>query len=269
MTDTEPRSGPAHGGASASNDAPVALVTGAAIRVGRAIASILAAAGYRVWIHHHRSTAQAGELHEQLRLRDPGALPPVGADLLDPAARARLVAAVLDPAGPAGGRMDLLVNNAASFEHGAFVDRDDADLRRVLELNLVAPLSLTRGLAAALRAGPGSVVNVLDVGGVHPWPDYLDHCTAKAALHAATRGLAAELSPVRINGVAPGTVAWPEQLDDPQRRHAIVEQIPRGRIGTPDDVAEAVLFFARSPHVTGQILAVDGGRLAAVGGRRP
>ena len=89
------------------------------------------------------------------------------------------------------------------------------------------------------------------------------------ALLAATRGLAVELAPVRVNGVAPGTVAWPEGLDDPERRRAIVEGIPLGRIGTPADVADAVLFLARSRHVTGQILAVDGGRLAAAGGRRP
>lgn len=248
---------------------PVALVTGAAIRVGRAVATALGEAGYRVWLHHHRSEAEAHALRAALAAKDPDGLPCVAADLLDPASRDRLMRSVLDPAGPARGRLDLLVNNAASFERGPFTARRDEDLRRVLELNLVAPLSLARAAAPALRQGPGSIVNILDVAAVHPWPEYLDHCTAKAGLLAATRGLAVELAPVRVNGVAPGTVAWPPALDDPAHRQAVVDAIPLGRIGTPQDVADAVLFFARSGHVTGQILAVDGGRLAAAGGRRP
>lgn len=251
-------------------DAPIALVTGAAVRVGRAIATALAAEGFRVWIHHHRSSEAAAELHAALGADD-GAppLPLLAADLLDEGQRRRLAERVLDPAGPGGGRLDLLVCSAASFERGPFLSRSDDDLRRVLELNLVAPLSLARALTPALARGPGSIVNILDVAAMHPWPEFLDHCTAKAALLAATRGLAVELAPVRVNGVAPGTVDWPEGLIDPAARRAIVEQIPLGRIGTPADVAEAVLFLARSRHVTGQSIAVDGGRLAAAGGRRP
>ncbi|MCA9707720.1 MAG: SDR family oxidoreductase [Myxococcales bacterium] len=248
---------------------PVALVTGAAIRVGRAIAVALCEAGYRVWLHHHRSEVEARALHAALSATEGAPLPLVAADLLDEGSRRALMTTVLDPAGPAGGRLDLLVNNAASFERGAFTARDDHDLRRVLELNLVAPLSLARAAASALVPREGSIVNILDVAAVHPWPEYLDHCTAKAGLLAATRGLAVELAPVRVNGVAPGTVAWPPGLDDPARRQAIVDAIPLGRIGTPADVADAVLFLARSRHVTGQILAVDGGRLAAAGGQRP
>lgn len=254
-----------------TSDAPVALVTGAAIRVGRAIASALAAAGYRVWIHHLRSGDAAAELHAALTANPETAdpLPPIAADLTDEDARRRLAETVLDHTGPALGRLDLLVSNAAGFERGPFLSRTDADLRRVLELNLVAPLSLARALAPALERGPGSIVNILDVAGVHPWPEFLDHGTAKAALSFATRGLAVELAPIRVNGVAPGTVEWPADLTEPAARRAIVEQIPLGRIGTAQDVAEAVLFLARSRHVSGQILAVDGGRLAAAGGRRP
>ncbi|HEY8380058.1 MAG TPA: SDR family oxidoreductase, partial [Nannocystis sp.] len=170
----------------------------------------------------------------------------------------------------AGGRVDLLVNNAASFEHGRLMARSDADLRRVLEVNLVAPVSLARALAPALTAAGGAVVNILDVAAVQPWRGYLDHCTAKAGLAMATRALAVELAPaVRVNGVAPGTVAWPE--DDPRYaagsavRERILRAIPLGRIGRPEDVAEAVLFLASSSFITGQVLAVDGGRLAGGG----
>ncbi|MEM7154012.1 MAG: SDR family oxidoreductase [Myxococcota bacterium] len=251
-------------------DAPVALVTGSAIRVGAAITTALAEAGYRVWMHHHRSGEAATQRHASLsEASTPPPLGPVAADLMDEAQRRSLARTVTDPQGPAGGRLDLLVNNAAGFERGPFLERGDGDLRRVLELNLIAPLSLARACAPALQARGGAIINILDVAGVHPWPEYLDHCTAKAGLLAATRGLAVELAPLRVNGVAPGTVDWPAELDTPDRQRAIIDEIPLGRIGTPADVAAAVVFFAGSRHVTGQILAVDGGRLAAAGGRRP
>lgn len=237
----------------------MALVTGGAVRVGRAIVDALGQAGYRVWVHHCRSDPPAVR----------GAITgTIAADLLVDAERARLCATVLAPHGPTAGRLDLLVNNAAGFERGAFVDRSDDDLRRVLELNLVAPLSLVRACVPALRATSGNVVNVLDVAGVHPWPEHLDHCTSKAALELATRALAVELAPVRVNGVAPGTVAWPERMrDDADARRRVEAGIPLGRIGTPQDVAGAVVFLASAPHVTGQVLAVDGGRLAGIAGR--
>ncbi|PCC69823.1 pteridine reductase [Nannocystis exedens] len=248
--------------------APIALVTGAAVRVGRAILTRLAGAGYRVWLHYHRSEAAAAELAEELGARCVGT---IQADLAAEPARAALAVRVLDPQGPAGGRLDLLVNSAASFERGEFTARSDDDLRRVLEVNLVAPLSLVRALAPALTAARGAVVNILDVAGLQPWRGYLDHCTAKAALLMATKALAIELAPaVRVNGVAPGTVAWPEEGDPrfaegSEIRARIMRAIPLRRIGTPEDVAETVLFLARSAFVSGQVIAVDGGRSAAGG----
>lgn len=244
-----------------------ALVTGGAVRVGRAIARRLAEAGYRVWIHYHRSEAAAAEVAAELGA---GCLGTISADLAQESARAGLCARVRDRAGPAGGRLDLLVNNAASFERGSFAARSDDDLRRVLEVNLVAPVSLARALAPALTEARGAVVNILDVAALQPWRGYLDHCTAKAGLAMATRALAVELAPaVRVTGVAPGTVAWPEA--DPrfaagsEVRERILRAIPLGRIGSPADVAETVLFLARSAFITGQVIAVDGGRLAAGG----
>jgi len=254
----------------AAKDAPkVALVTGAAVRVGRAIAQRLASAGYRVWIHCRSSLDDARALAD--RLGD-AALGPVAADLADARARAELCRTVVDAAGPAAGRLDLLVCSAATFERGAFLDREDDDLERVLRVNLVAPLSLARALAPALALREGAIVNVGDVAGVHPWRGYLDHCTAKAALHFATRALALELAPVRVNAVAPGTVLWPEDDrhgEGSQTRRAILDAIPLGRIGTPQDVAEAVLFLAQAPFVSGSVLPVDGGRLAGAARPRP
>ena len=251
------------------SQAPVALVTGGAIRVGRAISLALAAAGYRVWLHYHRSAEAAAGVAREL---GEACLGPLRFDLADEAARAGLVAAVRDPTGPAGGRLDLLVNNAASFERGPFAGRSDADLRRVLEVNLVAPIGLARGLAPALSAARGSVVNLLDVAAYQPWKSHLEHCTAKAGLAMATRALALELAPaVRVNGVAPGTVAWPADderyAEGSPARAAILRAIPLGKIGDPDDIARTVVFLAQSGFISGQTITVDGGRLA-VGAQR-
>ena len=236
----------------------VALVTGGAVRVGRAIVDALADAGYRVWVHHYESTPPAVG----------GAIVgTVAADLTCADGRRAVTDTVLAPDGPASGTLDVLVNNAASFERGAFADRGEDDLKRVLELNLVAPLALTRACASVLRGRKGCVVNILDLGGIHPWPGYLDHCVSKAGLHMATRALAVELAPVRVVGVAPGTVAWPTSVrEDADARRRVEERIPAGRIGAPGDVASAVVFLCGAQHVTGEVLAVDGGRLAGVAG---
>jgi pteridine reductase len=234
--------------------------------VGKTIVETLAQAGYRVWVHYNRSADPARALVTSLG--DAG-LGPLGADLSDPGARQTLVDKVIDPAGPAGGRLDLLVNSAASFERAPFLERTDEDLRRVLETNLVAPISLARGLAPALRSTKGCIVNMVDLGAFHPWERFLDHCTAKAGLAMATRALALELAPdVRVNAIAPGTVLWPpdaEHAAGSPERERILANIPLAAIGTPDDVARTVLFMATSPHLDGQVLAIDGGRLANFG----
>ncbi len=244
-------------------DEPVALITGAAVRVGAAIARRLDAAGYRVWLHHHRSAGEAAAVSSSLR----NALGTPQADLQEPEQRARLIETVTDARGPAGGRLDLLVNNAASFERGRFVERDDRDLRRVLELLLVAPLSLTRRAYPALRAHDGCVVNVGDLLGRLPAVGTVDHAVAKAGLETATRALALELAPVRVCAVVPGTVAFPADTPQPARE-AIAKQTALGRIASPHDVANAVLFLASTPSVTGEALVVDAGQSAGAG-RRP
>jgi pteridine reductase len=241
-------------------EAPLALVTGGAVRVGHAIVCALIDAGYRVWVHYNGSKEPA----EALAAAHPEEIAGVlQADLTEPGAREHLAAAV-------GPRLDLLVNNAASFERGSFAERTDDDLRRVLELNLIAPLSLTRACLPALRAAKNpSVINIVDLGARNPWSGYLDHCLSKSALDTATRGLAAELAPLRVNAVAPGTVDWPADgraNPDTPARTRLLAKIPRGQIGTPEDVAQAVCFLARAPHISGHTLVVDGGSSAALGG---
>lgn len=253
----------------APHEPPVALVTGGAVRVGRAIVEGLVAAGFRVWVHHHRSRTAAETLESTLRSANggPGIVGIIDGDLADPVARDRLVTVVQARDQPTRGRLDVLVNNAASFERGSFLSRSDADLERVLALNFVAPVGLCRRLALAL--GHGSVINILDLGAHDPWPERLDHGCAKAALWMATRTLALELAPLRVNAVSPGTVAWPSDLPDGPARTQALARIPLGRIGTPADVAQAVLFLVNSPHVTGQTIVVDGGASLWGGPRSP
>lgn len=241
---------------------PVALVTGGAVRVGEAISRALAAAGYRVWVHHHRSTKAAAHLADSVE----GVVGAPRADLCDPEARARLIDAVCAPSGPAGGRLDLLVNNAASFERGRFLDRSDSDLARTLALLLVAPLSLARRAHPALAGRAGCIVNITDRLARAPSPGYCDHGIAKAGLEAATAALALELAPVRVCAVAPGTVAWAPDLSS-HARAALTAQTALGRIATPADVAAAVLFLASTPSMTGATVVVDAGQAVGAGQR--
>jgi pteridine reductase len=223
----------------------IALVTGAGVRVGAAIARHLARHGYAVAAHYHRH-------------RPRGFAVALQADLAAPDGPDRLAR---DFRRAGFTRLDLLVNGAAGFEERPLEATDAAAWDAQLDLNARAPFLLTRALLPALRRARGSVVNVIDVGGgLVPWRGFAAYCASKAALARLTEGLALELAPlVRVNGVAPGTVLWPERYDAARRR-ALEARIPLGRVGTPRDVAEAVRFLAEAPYVTGALLPVDGGR---------
>lgn len=243
-------------------DAKIALVTGGAIRVGAAMVKSLAQAGYRVWIHACSSRKPAQALAQELGEM---ALGPVFADLGQEEQREALVQTILDPAGPAQGQLSLLVNNAASFEQGPWSTRKDQDLRRVLELNLVAPLSLARSLAPALREqSNASIINIVDLGAIHPSTQYFEHSISKCALAHATRCLALELAPqIRCNAIAPGTVLLPpgpQYAPGSELEQALVAATPQGRLGCPDDIAHTLRYLAENQHINGQCLAVDGGR---------
>jgi pteridine reductase len=220
-----------------------ALVTGGARRVGRAIVEALAAAGARVVIHHHASADDASMLARRL-----GGVA-VGADLRAPGAAEALVAA-------AGGALDVLVNSAAGYARTPLAELSDAAWDDMLALNLTAPMRLVR---AAVPAGVRAIVKVVDVAAWQPWPNWLAYSTSKAALLHFTRCLALELAPrVRVNAVAPGTAAFPDDWDD-ARRAAMRAKIPLGREGTPQDVARAVRFLVEEEYLTGVCVPVDGG----------
>jgi pteridine reductase len=222
----------------------VALVTGAGVRVGNAVARALARDGWTVAAHYrtHRPRGFAAALQADLALPD-------GPAALAAAFRARFA------------RLDLLVNSAAAFEATPLEATDAASFDALMHLNARAPLLLTKALLPALRRARGAVVNVADVGGgLVPWRGYAAYAASKAALVRLTECLALELAPaVRVNAVAPGTVLWPDSYR-PARRRALAARIPLGRAGTPQDVASAVRFLAEAPFVTGAVIPVDGGR---------
>jgi len=235
-----------------------ALVTGGARRVGAEIVRCLHAAGASVAIHCHRSVSEAEALSAKLSALRPGSAAVFTADLLDIAALPQLVERVTAHFGG----LHLLVNNASSFYPTPFGSITPQAWTDLTGTNLQAPLFLSQAAAPALRRARGSIVNIVDIHGLRALPDYMVYSTAKAALIHLTRALARELAPeVRVNGVAPGPVLWPETGMDARRRQEIIDHTPLGHAGTPEDVARAVRFFAcDAPFVTGQILAVDGGR---------
>jgi pteridine reductase len=236
------------------------LITGAARRIGAAIARRLHAEGARVVLHCHRSRAEADALAAELSAARADSCAVVQADLLQTAALPRLA----EDAARAYGRLDGLVNNASTFYAtpiGTIGAREWEDL---MGTNLRAPLFLAQAAHSHLREARGAIVNVIDIHADRPLPDFIVYSVAKAGLAGLTRSLALELGPdVRVNGVAPGAILWPDNSAhfSEAERVRIARQTPLERVGSPDDVAGAVKYLLfDAPFVTGEIIAVDGGR---------
>lgn len=233
----------------------VGLVTGGAHRVGRALVLGLARAGADMAIHYHGSGDAAGETAEAVRGLGRRA-ETFQADLSDPDAPTALAGAV----GEAMGRLDILVNSASLFESARFRDVTVAAWDRVMAVNLRAPFLLLQATAPLLEASKGVAVNVADLAGVQAWPAFPHHGVAKAGLIHLTRVAARALAPdIRVNCIVPGTVLPPEDYT-PEQIEASVERTVLGRIGSPGDVVDALLFLVGSDFATGSIVTVDGGR---------
>ncbi len=234
-----------------------ALITGAARRIGAELARTLHGAGLDLVLHYRSSRDAAETLAASLNASRPRSVVTLQADLLETGRLAPLAA----EAAAAFGRLDVLVNNASSFFPTPLGRIEERQWDNLLGTNLKAPLFLAQAAAPALEASRGLIVNLVDIHGVRPLREYAVYSIAKAGLIALTRALARELAPeVRVNAVAPGPVMWPEPLD-PGLKEQIISRTLLKRAGSALDVARAVLFFAQdAPYVTGQILAVDGGR---------
>jgi pteridine reductase len=233
-------------------------VTGAAKRIGATIATTLHGAGANVAIHYFSSAADASSLVAKLEAARRGSAFAIAADLRTVAALQSLVDRVLERTG----RLDVLVNNASSFYPTPLGTVTEEQWHDLINSNLKAPLFLSQAALPALRAARGTIVNIVDVHARRPLRDHPVYGAAKAGLAMLTRSLAKDLGPdVRVNGVAPGAILWPESGMPQGLRDAIIRQTALKRAGDPEDIASAVLFLVRdAPYVTGEIIAVDGGR---------
>jgi pteridine reductase len=234
------------------------LVTGAARRIGAAIAQAMHAAGANVVIHHRGSADAAAMLARDLNQSRKGSALTLHADLADLGSIANVVEQTLTRFA----RLDVLVNNASSFYPTPVGDITSRQWDDLIGSNLRAPLFLSQAAAPELKRTRGLILNLIDIHAWRPLRRHTVYSVAKAGLATLTHSLARELAPeVRVNGIAPGPVLWPDADLDPELKQEILERTALKRMGTPDDVARAAVFFAQdAPYVTGQILAVDGGR---------
>lgn len=235
-----------------------ALVTGAARRIGAAIAELLHQHGATVAIHYRGSESDAAALAARLNALRPDSAHIFRADLTATGAPAALIDNVVSWAG----RLDVLVNNASSFYPtplGSIAEEQWDDL---VGTNLKAPLFLSQAALPHLRSSRGVIINIVDIHARQPLRDHTVYVSAKAGLAMLTRSLARDLAPdIRVNGVAPGAIDWPENGMSDVVKEYITSQIPLGRSGEPADIARCVLFLARdATYTTGQIVAIDGGR---------
>ncbi|HEY8312086.1 MAG TPA: SDR family oxidoreductase, partial [Gemmatimonadaceae bacterium] len=233
----------------------IALVTGGAHRVGRALSTALAKAGMRVAIHYNSSATEADSLVTELTALGHEARSYRG-DLTDAEVPASLVTAVSRDFGG----LDVLVNSAAVMQRTPFASATPAEWDRMFALNLRAPFFMSQAAAPLLRTARGCIVNLADLAAFETWPEYIPHGISKAGIVQMTRALARALAPeVRVNAIAPGAVLLPEAWDDATRAH-FAATTPLKRIGSPADVADALLYLLRADYVSGDTLIVDGGR---------
>ncbi|MCG3186481.1 MAG: 3-oxoacyl-[acyl-carrier-protein] reductase FabG [Rhodocyclaceae bacterium] len=241
----------------------VVLVTGGGRRVGAEIVRTLHARGACIALHYHRSADEAGDLLRGLNAMRPDSAEGFALDLLDTSALAGLI----DSITARFGRLDGLVNNASSFFPTPVGRITESDWDQLVGSNFKAPLFLSQAAAPALATASGAIVNITDIHGERPLAGYPLYSAAKAALIGLTRALAVDLAPaVRVNAVSPGPILWPETPEfDEARRAEVIRRTPLARIGGPQDIAGATCFLLfEAPYISGQILAVDGGRLVQI-----
>jgi pteridine reductase len=237
----------------------VALVTGGAHRIGAALARALHAEGMRLVIHYHSSESAAHALQQELHQARPQSVMLVRGDL---AAGERLAKNLVYETVEAFGRLDVLINNASQFYATEFGQATEAQWDELMAVNLKAPFFLAQTAWPHLKKQNGSIVNIADIYGDRPLPSYPIYSITKAGLVMLTMALARELGPeVRVNGIAPGVILWPETGLDEMSKQRIISRTPLKRAGDPADIARTALFLIRDGnYVTGQVIAVDGGR---------
>ncbi len=236
----------------------VALITGGAQRIGAETTRTLHRAGMDVLVHYRKSASEAQRLVDQLNAERQSSASALACDLLSSREIERLVGHVREKTR----RLDLLVNNASSFYPTPLSEATENQWNDLLGSNLKGPFFLSQGLIPLLRKTNGSIVNLVDIHADRPRQDYAVYSIAKAGNAMMVKALARELGPdIRVNGVAPGAILWPEEEISAAAQETIISRTPLKRSGTPEDIARTVLFLARDAgYITGQIISVDGGR---------
>ncbi len=236
----------------------VALITGAARRIGADISRMLHWQGMDLIVHYHHSEHEARVLAEELNRLRAGSVKLLQQDLTD----LNAINAMADSAMGCFGHVSALINNASAFYPTRFGNITPAHWLELSATNAAAPLLLSQALLPSLRQERGSIVNLLDIHAANGLKDHLPYSMAKNALVTLTRALAAELAPqVRVNGIAPGPILWPEHELDNEQKQRVLDSVPMGRLGTPSEIADTVRFLLQGPaYLTGQIIAIDGGR---------
>lgn len=238
--------------------APVALITGGAVRVGRAITLGLAGAGYDVVVNYHTSDGPAHAVAREVEALGRRAVLAPGdvSDESEVEGIANRVRGEFD-------RLDLLVNNASLFVDTPLLEIAADEWDRVMAVNLKGPFLMVKATADLLRQARGRVVNLVDLSAFQPWVEHPHHSVSKAGLLHLTRVMAKALAPhIRVNAIAPGAVLLPEGYGEKEERRSR-ERAALGRLGSPEDVVRTVLFLERSDFITGEVIVVDGGRLLA------
>ncbi len=234
------------------------LITGAAKRIGACCARFLHHQGHNICLHYRSSESSALKLANELNQNRPASACAIQADLQDPNALSRLS----EQATKTWNGIDVLINNASAFFPGSVENVTEQHWNELLDANLKAPFFLTQALLPSIRKNQGCIVNIIDIHAERGLKDYPVYSITKAGLATMTRSLAKELAPdIRVNGVAPGAILWPENAMDSNQKQEIINRIALQRTGQAEDIAKAVRFLIDdADYITGQILAVDGGR---------
>ncbi|MBO6851054.1 MAG: pteridine reductase [Marinobacter sp.] len=239
---------------------PVVLITGAAHRLGARTAEVMHGRGWNVVVHYRSRGEQAQALADRLNVERPDSATTVQADLSEP----EQVTALAGAATSVWGRLDGLVNNASVFYPNPTEAATQEDWHTIMGANLQAPFFLGQACLTALRETGGAIINLIDIYSEKPLADHPLYCSSKAGLAALTRSWARDLAPaIRVNGVSPGAILWPEGEGEVDETHqqSILARTPLARTGNPDDIAGTIAFLmCDAPFITGQVIAVDGGR---------
>lgn len=234
-------------------------MTGAARRIGATVARALHREGATVVLHYKASAVEAKALQAELNALRADSCFLLQADLLATEQFPNLISRLVEQTG----RLDVLINNASSFYPTPLGSIQEQQWEDLIGTNLKAPLFLSQAALPYLRQSHGTIINIADVHGLRPLPEFSVYCTAKAGLIMLTQVLARELGPqIRVNGIAPGAILWPERPISEEQRTELLAKTALERMGSPEDIARTVLFLVRdASYMTGQVIAVDGGRL--------